>query len=146
MVSTVKTIFALLSVCLWLAAALPTLRAQNEIEIRVTFVLTSPDLPDSSTLYITGGIPQLGMWDPGKVRMESRAITLGAKKLFSNAPCRSNTSTRSARGSMRVHRRPGASIQFRYSGIEQHHDQGHDSLLDEGQPATRQSGTDYGNR
>jgi predicted alpha/beta superfamily hydrolase len=48
-----------------------TVHTQNEPVIRVTFVLTSPDLPDDTSVYITGGIEQLGMWNPAKVKMDS---------------------------------------------------------------------------
>jgi len=44
---------------------------QSQQPLRVSFILTSPDLPDDTKVYITGGIEQLGMWNPAKVLMES---------------------------------------------------------------------------
>jgi len=35
----------------------------------VTFILRSPNLPDSSKVYITGSAPQLSNWNPGSVKM-----------------------------------------------------------------------------
>lgn len=59
-----------------------TFQAQNEPDIRVTFVLTSPDLPDDTSVYITGGIEQLGMWNPGKVKMDSKGNHVWSKEIL----------------------------------------------------------------
>jgi enterochelin esterase-like enzyme len=40
--------------------------------IRVTLLLVSPALPDSAAVFVAGGLPQLGEWDPGKVRLSAR--------------------------------------------------------------------------
>ncbi|MBF9251865.1 histidine kinase [Pontibacter sp. 172403-2] len=36
----------------------------------VTFILQSPNLPDTSKVYITGSAPQLGNWNPAGVEMK----------------------------------------------------------------------------
>lgn len=63
-----------------------TVPAQTEPVIRVTFVLTSSDLPDDTTVYITGGIDQLGMWNPGKVKMDSRGSHTWTKEIDVSRP------------------------------------------------------------
>ena len=65
--------------------ALP-LSAQTEPAIRVTFVLTSPDLPDDTAVYITGGMDQLGNWNPAKVRMDSKGNHTWAKEIVLTRP------------------------------------------------------------
>jgi len=40
-------------------------------DIRVNFVLNSPDLPGDTTVFITGSVEQLGSWNPGRVKMDS---------------------------------------------------------------------------
>ena len=47
--------------------AFANVRAQDSLS--VTFNLYSPSLADDRIAYITGGINQLGLWDPGKVPM-----------------------------------------------------------------------------
>lgn len=37
--------------------------------LRVTFRLYSPDLPDSTNVFITGSLPGLGNWNPSAIRM-----------------------------------------------------------------------------
>jgi Starch binding domain len=50
---------------------LPFLASNNLGQgVVVTFRLESPDLPDDSTVYITGSAADLGDWDPGKVKMK----------------------------------------------------------------------------
>src|SRR5688572_18501627 len=74
-------------VCLLLLFSISlTFQAQNEPDIRVTFVLTSPDLPDDTSVYITGGIEQLGMWNPGKVKMDSKGNRVWSKEILLNRP------------------------------------------------------------
>jgi predicted alpha/beta superfamily hydrolase len=74
-------------VCLLLLFSLSlTFQAQNEPEIRVTFVLTSPDLPDDTSVYITGGIDQLGMWNPGKIKMDSKGSHTWTKEIDVSRP------------------------------------------------------------
>jgi len=55
-----------------LLLSLLVVSAQIQSELRVTFVLTSPDLPDDTPVYITGGVEQLGNWNPAKVKMDSK--------------------------------------------------------------------------
>jgi hypothetical protein len=38
-------------------------------DVEVTFRLSAPDLADDAAVFITGSVPGLGNWDPGKVRM-----------------------------------------------------------------------------
>jgi len=54
--------------------------------IRITFVLTSPDLPDNTSVYITGSVEQLGSWNPGKVKMDSRGNHTWTKEITINGP------------------------------------------------------------
>ncbi|HEX6730678.1 MAG TPA: alpha/beta hydrolase-fold protein [Pyrinomonadaceae bacterium] len=63
-----------------------TVRPQTEPVLRVTFVLNSPDLPDDTSVYITGGIDQLGMWNPGKVKMDSKGHHVWSKEILLNRP------------------------------------------------------------
>lgn len=62
------------------------LQAQNETVIRVTFILSSPDLPDDTAVYITGSLEQLGSWNPGKVKMESKGNHTWTKEISINRP------------------------------------------------------------
>jgi predicted alpha/beta superfamily hydrolase len=39
-------------------------------EVRTSFVLYAPGLPDTSSVFIAGSISQLGNWNPSRVRME----------------------------------------------------------------------------
>ncbi len=59
---------------------------QAQTVIRVTFILTSPDLPDDTSVYITGSVEQLGMWNPGKVKMEPQGNHTWAKEISINRP------------------------------------------------------------
>ena len=81
-----KRIIAPVVCLLLLFSASLTVRAQNEPVIRVTFVLTSPDLPDDTSVYITGGIEQLGMWNPGKIKMDSKGGHTWTKEVQVNRP------------------------------------------------------------
>jgi enterochelin esterase-like enzyme len=47
-----------------------SLVAQEQKDFRVTFILRSPDLPDTANVFITGSDENLGMWDPSKVKMQ----------------------------------------------------------------------------
>ncbi len=47
-----------------------SLYASQGHQLHVTFILSSPDLPGDSTVFITGGIAQLAEWNPGVVKME----------------------------------------------------------------------------
>lgn len=63
-----------------------SLRAQNDTVIRVTFILTSPDLPNDTSVYITGSLEQLGSWNPGKVKMEPKGNHTWSKEISVNRP------------------------------------------------------------
>ena len=58
-----EKIFALL-LCLFLTVAAK--------DATVTFRVTSGYVPDSMSIYIAGGHPQLGNWHPGKTVLERR--------------------------------------------------------------------------
>jgi len=60
--------------------------AQNQPAIRITFVLTSPNLPDDTAVYITGSVEQLSSWNPGKVKMDSRGNHTWTKEITVNSP------------------------------------------------------------
>jgi len=55
-------VFLVIALCLRVAA---------QSVIHATFILTSPDLPSDTSVYITGSVEQLGTWNPGKVKMDS---------------------------------------------------------------------------
>jgi predicted alpha/beta superfamily hydrolase len=59
---------------------------QAQSTIRVTFILTSPDLPDDSSVYITGSLEQLGMWNPAKVKMDSKGNHVWSKEIVIDRP------------------------------------------------------------
>lgn len=80
-----KAIFQLLVPLLILSLISVNVQSQND-PIRVTFVLTSPDLPDDASVYITGGIEQLGMWNPGRVRMDAKGNHTWTKEIMVNRP------------------------------------------------------------
>jgi starch binding protein with CBM20 domain/putative esterase len=61
-------------------------QAQDQRAIHLTFILTSPDLPSDTSVYITGSVEQLGMWNPGKVKMDSRGEHTWAKEIVVNGP------------------------------------------------------------
>ena len=52
----------------------------------VTFVLHSPDLPQDTAVYITGGLDQLANWNPGKIRMDSVGNHTWSKQILINQP------------------------------------------------------------
>src|ERR1041385_8493053 len=63
-----------------------SLQAQSEPVIHVTFVLTSPDLPTDTAVYITGSLEQLGTWNPGKVKMEPKGDHTWTKEISISGP------------------------------------------------------------
>lgn len=59
-------------ILLLVALAVPyTVQAQGA-PVHVTLALVAPTLPDTVAVYVAGGIPQLGNWNPGKVRLSPR--------------------------------------------------------------------------
>src|SRR5215467_8540416 len=60
--------------------------AQTQSSSHVTFVLTSPDLPDDTSVYITGSLEQLGSWNPGKVKMESKGNHTWTREILIDRP------------------------------------------------------------
>lgn len=81
-----KSIFTILLNLVLLTSFCLTLYAQTERAINVTFILTSPDLPDDTSVYITGGIEQLGMWNPSKVKMDAKGSHTWTKEIVINRP------------------------------------------------------------
>ena len=75
-----RIISALSSIVLFCAIA----HAQSAAH--VTFVLNSPDLPADTSVYITGGIEQLGNWNPGKVKMDYQGNHTWTKAITINVP------------------------------------------------------------
>ena len=72
---------------LFLASALSlNLKAQSEAVLHVTFILTSPDLPSATAVYITGSAEQLGAWNPDKVKMEPRGDHTWSKEISISRP------------------------------------------------------------
>src|SRR4030095_17014016 len=81
-----KLTYLILLSLLLLTALFTNLHAQTEPGIRVTFILTSPDLPDDTSVYITGSVEPLGMWNPGKVKMEPKGSHTWTKEIQISRP------------------------------------------------------------
>jgi predicted alpha/beta superfamily hydrolase len=79
-----KLTYLILLSLLLLTAPFTNLHAQTGI--RVTFILTSPDLPDDTSVYITGSVEPLGMWNPGKVKMEPKGSHTWTKEIQISRP------------------------------------------------------------
>ncbi len=47
-------------------------KAQQPIPVKVLFELHAPSLPDSTTIFIAGNEPELGNWNPGKVKLQNK--------------------------------------------------------------------------
>lgn len=62
------------------------LTAQSEAVLHVTFILTSPDLPSDTSIYITGSVEQLGTWNPGKVKMDPKGDHTWSKEISVSRP------------------------------------------------------------
>src|SRR5690349_9145791 len=75
----VFTLFLATALCLRVAA-------QGKAVIHVTFILTSPDLPSDTSVYITGSVEQLGTWNPGKVKMDSKGDHTWTKEILLTRP------------------------------------------------------------
>jgi predicted alpha/beta superfamily hydrolase len=50
-------------------------------EVRTSFVLYAPGLHDSSAVFIAGSAPQLGNWNPSRVKMEFAGTQLWKKEI-----------------------------------------------------------------
>jgi len=74
-----STLFLVTALCL-------NLQAQNEPVIRLTFILTSPDLPSDTSVYITGNLEELGSWNPGKVKMQPKGDHTWTKEITITRP------------------------------------------------------------
>lgn len=85
--SLMKKFAVLFLSSLFLITALSfSLQAQSDTVIRVTFILNSPDLPDDTSVYITGSLEQLGSWNPGKVKMEPKGNHTWSKEIAVQRP------------------------------------------------------------
>lgn len=73
------TLFLVSALCL-------SVQAQSEAVIHVTLILTSPDLPSDTVVYIVGSLEQLGTWNPGKVKMESKGDHTWSKEITVSRP------------------------------------------------------------
>ncbi|WP_276497726.1 alpha/beta hydrolase-fold protein [Pontibacter litorisediminis] len=60
--------------------------AQAPVEKVVTFMLHTPGLPDTAQVYITGSAPELGNWNPAKVRMERTGADTWEKEIILREP------------------------------------------------------------
>jgi predicted alpha/beta superfamily hydrolase len=54
---------------LWFFSFLPMVVTA---QVAVTFSVTSPDLPDTTSMFIAGSLPELGFWNPAKAKMTNR--------------------------------------------------------------------------
>lgn len=54
--------------------------------VRLTFILTSPDLPSDAPVYITGSVEQLGSWNPGRVKMDAQGNHTWTKEITIDRP------------------------------------------------------------
>jgi predicted alpha/beta superfamily hydrolase len=50
-------------------------------KVSVTFSVSSPDLADTTKVFITGGLQELGFWDPSKVAMQNEGNHLWSIKI-----------------------------------------------------------------
>lgn len=55
-------------------------------EVRTSFVLYAPGLADSSAVFITGSAPQLGNWNPSRVKMEFAGNQIWKKEIVFPQP------------------------------------------------------------
>lgn len=81
-----KITYSFLLHVLLVTALCLSVQAQSEAVIQVTFILTSPDLPSDTSVYITGGLEQLGNWNPGKVKMDSKGDHTWTKTIVIQGP------------------------------------------------------------
>lgn len=55
-------------------------------EVTVTFSLSSPDLADTTKVFIAGSHPELGYWNPSKVMLQNQGNHTWTKKIIVKAP------------------------------------------------------------
>ena len=79
----VKTFSLLVALLLFCAI---NVQSQTESIIHVTFILNSPELSADNSVYITGGIEQLGNWNPGQVKMDYKGDQTWSKEIIVNKP------------------------------------------------------------
>ncbi|MHC2991062.1 histidine kinase [Pontibacter sp. HJ8] len=72
----------ILLLLLTIVLAAPVASAQKSDSTRVTFILQSPGLPDSSKVYLTGSPAALGEWNPAKVAMEKTGDQTWSKTVY----------------------------------------------------------------
>jgi len=57
------------------------IQAQETVGVQIKFVLDAPDLADTSSVFITGSVDQLGRWNPSKIKMESKGNHVWTKEI-----------------------------------------------------------------
>jgi hypothetical protein len=62
------------------------LRSGFSQEVRTSFLLYAPGLPDSSSVFITGSATQLGNWNPSRVKMEFAGNQVWKKEIVFPQP------------------------------------------------------------
>jgi hypothetical protein len=72
--SFLATLFIATALCL-------NVRAQNDTLLHVTFILTAPDLPSDTAVYIAGSVEQVGTWNPASVKMEPKGNHTWTKEI-----------------------------------------------------------------
>ncbi|WP_299755842.1 alpha/beta hydrolase-fold protein [uncultured Pontibacter sp.] len=63
-----------------------TAPAQAPLEKTVTFMLHTPGLPDTAQVYITGNAPEIGDWNPAKIKMERTGADTWKKEILLREP------------------------------------------------------------
>jgi predicted alpha/beta superfamily hydrolase len=68
------------------AGLIHTCAAAQNIEKSVTIQMHSPDLADTTNVFIAGSHPSLGSWNPSKAKMQNMGNHLWTMKISVNAP------------------------------------------------------------
>ncbi|HLO79382.1 MAG TPA: alpha/beta hydrolase-fold protein [Chitinophagaceae bacterium] len=55
-------------------------------ELKTRFTLYAPDLPDTSSVYIAGSVPQLGNWNPSRIKMNPQGKQIWVKEIVLSQP------------------------------------------------------------
>ena len=69
---------SILILAIFLLSSWPKVQAQEK---SIEFQVYSPDLPDTTHVFISGGLTELGSWNPSKVVMQNLGNHLWTKKL-----------------------------------------------------------------
>jgi predicted alpha/beta superfamily hydrolase len=68
-------------IVLWIVGFHHTITAQQPQEKTVVFQVYSPDLPDTTQVFIAGSLAELGSWNPSKTSMQSEGNHHWSKKI-----------------------------------------------------------------